>query len=378
MAKPASLLEPRNLSIGADEFEAMVSAHEVHASGRRGGARAVPRGIVARDMRCDRRRLPKADFTGADLTGTTFVGADLSRTALYCATLSNCDLRGAQLVRADLRGATFAGANLTDAVLDDADMRKVVLCNVEPRKGLGRFSLAARLFGARLDRADMADAVAHSVDFSNCSLRGVRLRNANLENANFTDANLTGADLAGAHAPGAVFAGAILTGVDVSSLTLTPDQLAACVTDPGPEALARVPEIRRVLDQAERWIATAGREGDRARLDGLDLRPAGDVFRTRGLGGLSARGAVAIGLDFSGSELQGAIFDGADLRGVSFVGADLRGASFVDAKLAHALFTGADIGPLPTSDGAGRPTRFDGASLQGTGLDDAGELSTSH
>jgi uncharacterized protein YjbI with pentapeptide repeats len=370
MAKPASVLEPKDIRVDAEQFEAIVSSHEAHASGRKGGARAVPRGIVARDMRCDRRRLPNADFTGADLAGSSFVGTDLTRAALYCATLSKCDLRGAQLTRADLRGATFAGANLADAILDDADMRKVVLCEVDTRKGLRRFGLGARLFGARLDRANLTDAVAHSVDFSNCSLRGVRLRNANLENANFTDANLSGADLAGARVPGATFTGAILTGVDVASLSLTPDQLAACVTDPSPEALARVPEIRRVLDQAERWIATAGREGDRGRLDALDLRPAGDVFRTRGLGGLSARNAVAVGVDFSGSELQGAIFDGADLRGASFVGADLRGASFVGAKLSHALFTGADTGPLPTRDGGGRPTRFDGASLQGTGLDD--------
>jgi uncharacterized protein YjbI with pentapeptide repeats len=368
MSRRPSLVEPKEIRVDARQFEAIVRAHEAFASGRPGGMRAVPRFIIAHRMRCDRRLLRDADFTGADLTGCTFVGTDLSRASLYCAVLTRCDLRGARLPRADLRGATFSGAKLAGANLDEADMRAAILCAVDAEKGLRRIGAGVRLDGARLDGVNLEDAVAFNVDFSNCSLRGARLRNANLKNANFTDANLAGVDFTGARIGGVTFTGAILTGVDLASLFLTPDQLRTCVVDPTAEARARGADILRALDKAERWIATAGREGERARLDGLDLRPAGTAFQKRLLGGLSARNVQAIGLDFSGVQAQGAIFDGADLRTANFTGADLRGASFIGAKLSHVLLQDADTGPLPMPGGGSRRTRFDRASLHGTGL----------
>ncbi len=99
----------------------------------------------------------------------------------------------------------------------------------------------------------------------------------------------------------------------------------------------------------------------------MDIRVAPGVFRNRALGGLSAPRAIAVGVDFSGAQLQGAVFDGADLRRANFQGADLRGASFVGAQLAHADMTMADVSPLQLPDGGMRPTRFDGASLEGAG-----------
>lgn len=376
MPRQRANLEPKHVKLDAHRFEEIVRAHEAFASGRPGGARALPRFVIAKGMRCDKRLLRDVDFTGSDLTGTTFVGTDLRRAALYCAVMTKCDLRGAHLERADLRGATFAGAKLAGACLDEADMRAAILCVTDAARGLRRVGAGVELGGARLDGANLEDAVAFNVDFTNCSLRSAKLRNANLKNANFTNANLDGVDFKGARIAGVTFAGAILTNVDVEALFLSPAQKVGCVFDPGPEAWARADEIRHMLDGAETWIRTNGSQGGRARLDGLDLRPIGQELRSRMLGGLSARNVVAVGVDFSGAHLQGAVFDGADLRGASFRGADLRGASFLDARLSHAVLQDANISPLPAPNGGSRPTRFDRATLEGTGLFHAAPAAT--
>lgn len=111
---------PRALT--PEEFELLVRRHEAFVGGRRGGTRAIQRLIVARRLRCDRRNLSDADFTGADLSGTTFIASRLQRTSLHCANLANTNFTGADLTRADLRGANLAGAVLKDAVIDEADL----------------------------------------------------------------------------------------------------------------------------------------------------------------------------------------------------------------------------------------------------------------
>lgn len=368
MATLKSNLEPRGVRVDPARFEAIVRAHEAFAAGRPGGARALPRHIVAHGMRCDRRVLTDVDFTGADLTGSVFALTDFSRASFYCANLSKCDLRGARLIRADLRGAAFTGARLTGANLDEADLRAAVLCTADELQGLRWVGARANMSGAKLDGASLTEANAFSVDFTNCSMRGVRLRFANLKNANFTDANLDGADFAGAQLRGARLHGAILTGVDVASLGLPAAALAGCLLEPDAKALDRLGDICRELDRAHLWVATNGAEGAPAMLDGFDLRPAKSLFRKQMLVGLKARQAIGVGMDFTGSQLQGAVFDGADLRGADFTRADLRGVSFRNAKLAHAVFEDADFAPLPLSRGAERPTCFDGASLEGTGI----------
>jgi len=349
-------------------FTSMLAAHEDLIAGRRGGARLIARFVIAQSRRCDLRKLPDSDFTGADLSGSTFVGADLQRAALYCANLTRCDFRGARLNRADLRGGKFHGAQLSGAVLDEADMRAAILCVADDLLGLRWMGGAAQVKGASLNGATLDDAEAFAVDFSNCSLRGAKLRSANLKNALFTNANLDGADLSGARLEGASFRNAILTGVDVARLGLPPSAIAGCVFDPKPADFARIDQILGEIAQGEAWVTSNGRSGRSASVDKLDLRPAAGAFAKRRLVGLSARGVVAVGVDFSGTELPGANFDGADLRGANFQGADLRGASFRGANLAHAVFQGADTSALPLRDGRTRPVQLDGAILDGSGL----------
>jgi uncharacterized protein YjbI with pentapeptide repeats len=356
-------IEVRNVRMDSVRFQAMIRAHEAFVTGK-GGARALPRYVDIPDVRCDRRLLTDIDFTGSNLSGGSFVGADLTRASFHCANLSSCDLRDARLVRADLRGAAFTGAKLEAANLDGADLRAAVLCAFDNEKGLTLIGALASLVGARLNGADLSDAAAYGVDFANASLRGARLRNANFKNARFDGANLDGADLSGARVSGASFQNAVLTGIDVAALGLPPEALSGCLMDPTPEAKARLDDIRRELDEADRWISSHGGDGRPAMLDGLDLRPAATLFADRLLAGLTARYCIAVGVSFIDAQLQGAVFDGADLRGADFSRADLRGASFRGANLAHATFQGTDLSTL----GASGPARFDGATLDGTGL----------
>jgi uncharacterized protein YjbI with pentapeptide repeats len=359
---------PRLIELNADRFEKIVRAHEAFAAGRRGGARAIPRMVVARGMRCIQRQLSDVDFTGADLSGSIFIATDFSRAGFYCANLEGCDFRRANLQRADLRGAALSAAKLDEANLDEADMRAAVLCMEDSLKTLSWTPGRARMVGSSLNKADLRDVVAPGVDFSNCSLRGARLRGANLKHAFFTDADLHGADLSGARLYGVRLEGAILTGMDTAALGLDPAALNDVILDPGAEALARLDDIRRALYASDAWVASEGALGAPAEFDGMDLRPAARDFKGRQLAALSGRGVLAIGLDFSGSQLQGAVFDGADLRGANFTGADLRGVSFRDAKLSHAILRGADLGALDLIGGGRQPVSFAGAVLDGTGI----------
>jgi uncharacterized protein YjbI with pentapeptide repeats len=368
MSARKSSLKPEAVLLSAAAFEARVKAHEAFVLSRPGGARGLMRYVVARGLRCDRRRLSDVDFTGADLTATTFVGADLSRASLYCANLTRCDLRAATLFRADLRGGTYAGANLAGANLDQADMRAAVLCMADDQLGLKWVGPTANANGASLNGVDLSESQSQAVDFTNCSMKGALLRNANLKNANFSNANLDGVDLQGAKLAGVIVKGAILTNIDTSLLARSGVSTAGCVLDPTAAAFARLGEIRRELEQSESWGKTNGRAGRPANLDGFDLRPANTLFPKQLLAGLSARGAMAVGVDFSDTQLQGAVFDDADLRGANFRGADLRGASFRRAKLNHAVFDKADLTALEVQGGQRRAARFDGAQLAGTGI----------
>ncbi|MEW5686963.1 MAG: pentapeptide repeat-containing protein [Pseudomonadota bacterium] len=354
--------------VGAEEFDQIIRLHEAFISGRRGGMRAIRRLIVARRLRCDRRDLSDADLTGADLSGTTFIASRLQRTSLHCANLSRANFTGADLSRADLRGANISGATLSGAVLDEADLRAAVLVASDALVGLRWIGGAGTLAGARSGGDQTGEIVAHSVDFSNATLKGARLRGANLKNANLANANLADADLYGARLEGAVLTGAILTGVDVNLLGLAPARLKDCVVDPTAEAIA---EALNLLEQAEgmdRWARTSGREGAPARLDGKDLRPLAQRLAGLRMPGLSARNVTAIGVSFKGAQLAGATFDDADLRSADFTEADLRGASFRGANLAHAKFGGSDLSDLALVNGRVRKVSLSYAIVVGTGL----------
>lgn len=342
----------------------MIAAHEAFAAGRPAGARKLPRFILARRMKADRRKIADIDFTGSDLDGSTFIETDLSR-ALFCgAVLSRCDFTRAILTRADLRGAAIAGARLNWARLDGADLRSAVLVHKDALLSSAQDDQTSAR-GSRLDAARLDEIQAQSVDFANSSMRGAVFRNANLKGAKFANCDLDGAEFAGARITGADFRGAILTNVDVGALGLSRDTLATCLVNPGSEAVARADALRAALAEGEAWARSGGREGRPADVSRADLRPMADAFRGRALPALNASGVCGVGLDFSKALLVGANFENADLRGARFEGADLRGASFRGANMAHATLLGADLGPLALASGGSRKVDFEGAVLDG-------------
>jgi uncharacterized protein YjbI with pentapeptide repeats len=229
--------------------------------------------------------------------------------------------------------------------------------------GAGGTSLVDRNSPDTSEPGDNSTEQPHGVDFSNCSMKGASFGNAKLDGANFTGALLQGATFRNANLKNPVFKNAVLTGVILADLRVPPEALEGCVLDITAQAAARFDELQSRLAAHQQWIATQGQQGRPAVLDGEDLRPLHKLLVGRPMSGLSARNAVGIGIDFSGSQLQAAKFDGADLRGANFSKADLRGASFKDAKLLHADFDGADLRALQLATGTTLLPNLEGAEV---------------
>jgi uncharacterized protein YjbI with pentapeptide repeats len=330
--------------LNQDLLNRALDAHERFSRRDSGGRRLVTPFLQAPGLDFSKRLLADAELRGANLQRARLALADLQRASLYCADLRGADLRNANLSRADIRGASLRQANLSGAVLNDADMREGRLVQADSREG---FRMVEKPSGPSAE-------AGFSVDFTNCSMKRVKLANAKLKGANFSGALLHNADFAGASLSGCNFEGAVLIGVDLKLARFDPGALAKSVLDPGKDAMDRVPELLARLSSAGRWVQTDGERDHAANLDGEDLRTLGDALANRPLTALSARRACAIGVSFAGSQLQGANFDGSDLRETDFTGADLRGASFKGAKLWHAKFDKADVRPLSLGNGSTR------------------------
>lgn len=307
------------------ELNLRLAAHERFAYSNC-GERLQLRNVNIRGLNLANRNLTEADFAGASLVRATLFGSNLTRARLCCTDLRECDLRGANLTEADLRGASFKGAKLSNAILERADIR-AVLVNHAGKAVSGHY---------RQDTAASGNEVG--ADFSNCSLKNVSFSNARLENAIFDGAILQGVIFKGAKLYKASFRGAVMMGIDVGALKLPPEALEGCIMDVSAEAAAKAGELRERLKAHFEWVASDGKSGAAAVLDGEDLRSMQEMFAGACLAGLSARHANGIGIDFSGCQLQAAKFDGADLRGADFSRADLSGVSFNAAKLTQANF----------------------------------------
>ncbi len=102
----------------------------------------------------ERAGVPRADLTGAYLSGAQLFGANLTG-----ARLSGVHLSGADLLRANLTGAKLSKANMAGAELFRANLSG------------SRLNLA-NLTGARLNRANLSDAVLAEADLSDAVLGG--------------------------------------------------------------------------------------------------------------------------------------------------------------------------------------------------------------
>ena len=341
--------------ISAAQFVATIRAHEDYVLRCRGGQRADLRLTKFPGVNLRKRRLDSINFSGANLQGANFAGASLDLASLSCADLTRANLAEASLKRADLRGARVQGASFEFADMDGADFRQATIVVT----GNDKWTIV----GQDKDKSTI-------VSFANCSLKGAKLQNANLKDANFDGALLNGASFAGTTLGNASFEGAVLIGVKIAELRLPPSRLKNCITDPGPEQQSRLPQLMHILETAQLWAESGGRQGAAANLEGEDIRLLAPVMKNRKLTGIKCTKTLAVNADFTGCELQAANFDGADLRGALFIGADLRGASFQGANLAHAIFRQANLLPLQLKSGVTLSTKFDGATLDGANFEE--------
>jgi uncharacterized protein YjbI with pentapeptide repeats len=113
-------------------------------------------------------RLPRADFTGSNLSGTTFDGALLAGANFTKANLDSATFRD----NTTLRNAIFTGATCIQTEFQGADLRHALFRDAE-------------VFDTQMWGIDGTE-----LDFSDSSLEEVRLHQSNLDEGTFTNATL--------------------------------------------------------------------------------------------------------------------------------------------------------------------------------------------
>lgn len=152
--------------------------------------------------------IPRADLTGADLTGAA---------SLAHLDLTNADLRAVPLSQVDLMDARLDGANLSESRLDGANLDSAWLDGANLAEARLR---GANLTRARLSWANLAGAILREANLTNAGLRGAALTSARLGKANLTGAWLDGANLRAAWLNGANLRGAWLNGAHLTDARL--------------------------------------------------------------------------------------------------------------------------------------------------------------
>ncbi len=116
-----------------------------------------------------------------------------------------------------------------------------------------------------------------------------------------------------------------------------PQGTPALVRDPWPIDLL---EFAETLDQHRQWLESAGKEGVRGDLSGLNL--AGRDLTGVNLQGAQLNKTILRGADLSMANLRGASFVEADLREANLLGAEFSGANLMGANLygAQGLWAG--------------------------------------
>lgn len=179
-----------------------------------------------------------ADWTGAELPGTTFYKLDLRGVVLAEAQLAGALFIECQLGGVDLRAANLEGASFVASVLDGASLAGARLVSAVFAKGcsmrdadasqadLSRANLGdsvasgLRLVKARLDGACLGEADLRGCDLRLGAAKGALLRKSRLQGARLAGANLHDAVLAHADLRGADLRGSNLFGADLSRVWL--------------------------------------------------------------------------------------------------------------------------------------------------------------
>ncbi|PJB71473.1 MAG: pentapeptide repeat-containing protein [Alphaproteobacteria bacterium CG_4_9_14_3_um_filter_47_13] len=371
------------------ELEDIIKKHTIFLKGIRGGARAV---LKFRDM--SGLKFQGADLSQADFTGSILQGADLSWGTFTGASFFASDLRNACLVqgdfsRADFRGACVSGADLTGADLEKADLREGKVMERNARGiltdkdwGEGEPNRKKTIFtGAKLRDTNLSGSRAATADFSDADLSGVLVKNADFSGANLQGANLSDADFTGSNLSNSNLASSIMTGTILVMTETGGSNIKEATTEDSMGIKFEVLEqtLPELLEAHTKWVATAGKHGERLDLSGYDMRSVS------GLGSYSLTAIKAIGTNFlkqnlEGTQIQSALLDRADLRDCKLMKTDLRGSSLRNALLSRADLSGAQLSPLKfinqygmewlqRVDLSGANLRY--AILRGTNLSDA-------
>lgn len=125
-------------------------------------------------------------------------------------------------------------------------------------------------------------------------------------------------------------------------------------------------KLKEILDAHKDWLASGGKEGERADLSGARLRGVNNLLskadlRRANLCNANLRGVNLRSANLSESVLSGVNFNNADLCGVDLCGADLSKADLIVANLNGAKLSGINL----------RRANLSGAKLSGADLSEA-------
>ncbi|APX23363.1 MAG: hypothetical protein CML50_24515 [Rhodobacteraceae bacterium] len=322
-------------------------------------------------------KYPAVNFSGANLTKTVFTGAEMPETNFTFATFHCTDFSQTNLLEATF-GATqniladttcrtnFTGASLEIDLITDpsspdrranwrvSDFTNANFHGVDPAK--------VNFRGQDLSGAILTDTNLAALDFTGANLSEVKLDRAFLQHAVFDGTALNGANFTGAALTGSTFVCA--QGFGASGGTKTADG------SPCPKAPAPI----TASDPADFTDATAdntdftGAQLSQSRFSGAvltrstftnaDLSQA--IFEAQGASIPPAQVTFAIfdHARFSQARVSSVNFSGCSMIGADFSGTTLSGTNFAGATMDTAQFAKANI----------QQTNFSQASLKSAGF----------
>lgn len=181
-------------------------------------------------------RLCALDLSGLNLASLDLSGAQLdlcqlARTTLCSSLFVKCSARNAQITDAACEKANFFGADLTGSSFARSDLGSAIfshalMCGVDLSRARLQHSIMQRttLRGAKLAGADLSDCHLQDANCVDCDFSGV----VGMERAHFADADLRGARIDWEKLAGAYwFRGARVTQEQYEAIPLSADVKAA-------------------------------------------------------------------------------------------------------------------------------------------------------
>jgi uncharacterized protein YjbI with pentapeptide repeats len=358
--------------INQDKLDEMIMLHERFVLGIRGGKR-----LVLQFMNLSGLSFRERNLTDGIFAGSAFIQADLTDAVFDRANLFGCDLRhaildGASLKKADLRGVCARGARLNGADMLQADLREGQILISELSRELQALYVeidapnvhhAMDYGSAKLSRAKLSDVTTTAADFREAEMNSVRMRHTMARGANFEGANMENIDLSGADMTGVNLHDANMLGAVIEQTKLDGANMNGTITDKNLKQINNLEQSLDILIQLhQRWVSTAGQDGEPLDLSGYDMRSSTYFTKAR-LTAIKAKQAVFFGMNLTGMELQYCELPDSDFRNCTLNQADLRASDLAGCKFNKAKIQKADFGPLMIQ-GEQKPVNLRGAHFR--------------